>query len=165
MINIKIPQGTRIYLTKKSVPYFCIKPNQVLLNDTLYLAYDVKINGEIIIPKGTLVIGNWITESLPNIAGQFQTKCIFFGNRQYNFFADSDVMESVTYYNGDEVGNVSHFSKLTHYNSSSNIRRRITRVKNQTRTLSDDYRDTIYLEINTREIPATIMSDFTVGIE
>lgn len=158
MNNIK--SGTRIYLTKKNAFPLYIQPNKTLTNDNLYVAYDVRIDGDIVIPKGTRVIGNWVTESNPDYAAQLQVTTIYLGKTGLPFQADSDVIQDITEYNNNEVGNVGYLYKQNQYRAESNITRRIVDINCRAKTLFDDNCDTVYIEIFTKEIPVTLISDF-----
>lgn len=160
MVIKKIPAGTRIYLTKKYNPVLCIQPDKTLVNDNLYVAYDVRIDGQTVIPMGTRVIGDWVTESSPSIAAQLQlTKIYLYGSGQ-QITADSDVIEAITEYNNCEVNNAGYLYKLNQYRATSNITRRIAKFHCKIKTLLDDNRNTIYLEIYTKEIPVMLTTDF-----
>ncbi|XWV24633.1 hypothetical protein QJ856_gp1151 [Tupanvirus deep ocean] len=160
MVIKKIPAGTRIYLTKKNNHTLYIQPDKTLVNDNLYVAYDVRIDGETIIPKGTRVQGDWVTESTPTIAAQLQITKIFLQSSGQPITADSDVVEAISEYNNNEVNNASYLYKTMQYRATSNITRRIVNFYCKIKTLLDDRRDTIYLEIYTKEIPVTLTSDF-----
>lgn len=160
MIIRKIPEGTRIYLTKKKPYILHIQPDKTLINDNLYVAYDVRMDGRTIIPKGTRVVGDWVTESSPTIAAQLQVNRIYLQGSERQFMADSDIIETVTAYNNSEVGNANYLHKKNNFMSTSNITRRIANVKCCTRTLLDNNPDTPYLEIDTKEIPVTVTQDF-----
>lgn len=160
MVINKVPAGTRIYLTKKQPYILYIQPDKVLQNDSLYVAYDVKINGQLVIPRGTRVVGDWITESYPSIGAQLQVTKIYLNGSEQEISADSDVMEVVTDYNNHEIKNTNFLYKQKQFKSTSNIIRRIVKVGHHTRTLFDNKRDILYLEINTKEIPVTLTKDF-----
>lgn len=160
MVIKKIPAGTRIYLTKKNSFPLYIRPGKTLINDSLYVMYDVRIEGQLIIPKGTRVLGDWVTESSPCIAAQLQVKRIYLDCEGQDISADSDVIESTTCYNCREVNGTCHLYKQNQYRAESNIVRRIAKIPCQPKVLFDDNRDTIYLEIFTKEIPVTITLDF-----
>lgn len=161
MVIKKIPAGTRIYLTKKNPYMLYIKPDKILINDNLYVAYDVRIDGRIVIPKGTRVIGDWVTESNPNIAAQLQLTRIFLhGGAGQQIKADSDVINSIADYNNVEVKDAGYLYKQNQYLASSNITRRIANIRCRVKTLLDNNRNSIYLEIYTKEIPVIVLSDF-----
>jgi hypothetical protein len=160
MVIKKIPAGTRIYLTKKYNPVLYIQPDKTLVNDNLYVAYDVKIDGQTVIPKGTRVVGDWVTESSPSIAAQLQLTRIFLSGSGQEIKADSDVIEAVSEYNDREVNNAGYLYKLNQYRATSNITRRIAKFQCKIKTLLDDNRNTIYVEIYTKEIPVTLTTDF-----
>jgi hypothetical protein len=157
---IKIPAGTRIYLTKKKNHTLYIQPDKTLVNDNLYVAYDVRIGTLTIIPKGTRVMGDWVTESRPSIAAQLQIKKIFLQGSGQDIMADSDVIEAISEYNNKEVDNAGFLYKINEYRSPSNIIRRIASFHCRVRTLMDNKRNSIYLEIFTKEIPVTLTMDF-----
>jgi len=156
----KIPAGTRIYVTKKKQYTLYIQPDKTLTNDSLYVAYDVRIDGCTIIPKGTRVTGDWVTESCPTIGAQLQIKHVYLQGSGQQFLADSDVIEAMTDFNHDEIGGASFLYKQKQYQSISNITRRIAKMGCCIKTLFDNNRDTIYLEIITKEIPITVTTDF-----
>ena len=156
----KIPIGTRIFLTKKRKDPLYIRPDTTLQNDNLYVAYDVRIDGVTVIPKGTRVIGDWITESDPTIAAQLQIKRIFLDRSGQDLSADSDVIEATTLYNGEEIDNANNLTRVSHYRSTANVMRRIVNVNCCVTTLFDTKLNAIYLEIFTKEIPVTLLHDF-----
>lgn len=160
MVIKKIPAGTRIYLTKRQSHTLYIQPDKILTNDNLYVAYDVRIGGVTIIPKGTRVVGDWITESIPAIAAQLQLTRIFLQGSGQEISADSDVIEAVADYNINEVNNANFLYKINQYKSTSNIVRRIANVHCQIKTLPDNNRNLLYLEIFTGEIPVVLTQDF-----
>jgi hypothetical protein len=160
MLVKKLPVGTRLYLTKPKNKELYIQPNKTLVNDNLVVAYDVRNNGEIIIPKGTRVLGDWVTESYPTVAAQLQLTKIFLDGIMQPIAADSDVIEAITTYNNEEVNNASYLYKLNQLKMQSGTTRRITNVQCNVKGLKDNHLDTIYLEILTKEIPVTIVSDF-----
>ena len=160
MMIRKIPAGTRIYLMKKKQLPLSIQPDKTLANDSLYVAYDVRVAGQTVIPKGTRVSGDWVTESIPTIAAQLQIKTIYLRGSGQPFYADSDVIEATTEYNNCEINNAPYLYKQLQYQASSNITRRIVDVQCKVKTLLDDNRNSIYLEILTKEIPVTLVMDF-----
>ena len=158
----KIPAGTRLYLTKKNNHILCIQPDMTLFDDIMYVAYDIKIDGKVAIPKGTRVVGDWVTESCPTHVAQLQLHKIYLKGSGQDFSADSDVLEDVSNYNSSELCGAEYMYKQLHYKSIANIMRRIIKSKFKTKTLADNNRDTSYLEINTKEIPASFTSDFII---
>jgi len=160
MVIKKIPAGTRIYLTKPYNHTLYIQPDKTLVNDNLYVAYDVRVDGQTVIPKGTRVQGDWVTESNPTIAAQLQLTRIYLQGAGQQITADSDVIEAVSEYNNNEINNASYLYKTLQYRATSNITRRIVNFYCKVKTLLDDHRDTLYLEIYTKEIPVTLTSEF-----
>ena len=160
MVINKIPTGTRIYLKKKIPHTLYIQPDKTLVNDNLYVAYDVKIDGQIVIPKGIRVVGDWVTESSPVISAQLQVSKIYLQGSGQQILADSEVYENLCVFNGDEIGNRGYFYKTNQYRSLSNITRRIIKSQLGCRTLMDDRRDSIFIEIPTSEIIVTLTADF-----
>lgn len=156
----KLPAGTRIYLTKKYHHPLYIRPDHTLGNDTLYVAYDVRSNGVTVIPRGTRVKGDWVTESRPVPVAQLQLTRIFLNPVGQEISADSEVIEDLSGYNRGEVDNVSHLYKINQYRSTSNLIRRIVDVNYYVKTLLDEDINTPYLEIYTKEIPVTLTEDF-----
>lgn len=158
---IKLDVGTTIYLEKK--PNFntlSIKPDKILNNDSLYVKYDYKINSQIIIPKGTRVIGDWVTESVPEVGAQLQVKQIFLCDGGQEFLADSDFITSCTFYNNKQTKNASHLYNQYNYKSVANINRRIVNIHSKPITLPDSKLNTIYIEIPVDEIPVHLIKDF-----
>ena len=160
MVIKKLAEGTRIYLKKKKPFPLYIQPDKTLVNDTLYVAYDVRENGITVIPKGSRVIGDWVTESRPTIAAQFQLTRVYINGCGQDIKGDSEVIEATSDYNDREVCNVGHLYKQLEYRGSSNIKRRIADIGCRVKTLLDNHLNTIYLEIFTKEIPITLTQDF-----
>ncbi|AKI80323.1 hypothetical protein QJ850_gp376 [Acanthamoeba polyphaga mimivirus] len=155
----RIPAGTRLYLTKKKYNKFYIQPDKTLVNDNLFVAYDVKIGGVIAIPQGTRVLGNWVAESSPSIAVQLQlTKIFLYGSGQ-NISADSDLVETLVDYNSDEIDCAPYLYKIHHFKSPAGIYRRIVNTKCRSKILTDNNRNSIYLEVNTKEISVVLNED------
>lgn len=158
----KIPAGTRIYLAKKNRCYMSIKPDMVITDVTLYVIYDVRINGQTVIPRGTRVSGDWVSESLPTIAAQLQINKIHFPTGTMDFFADSDVYESVTFYKNSEIGeNTYNLSGIGNKPITTNTFRRIVDIDCKIGILQDANPSTIYIEIPTSEIAVDLIQDFT----
>lgn len=156
-----LPAGTRIYLTKRRNNHvICIQPGSTILNDTMYVKYDVKCDGAIVIPRGTRIVGDWVTESAPTVAAQFQANQIYLHPAGQSIMADSDVIDSKCIYNSAEVSDAAVMYKINRYRSSSNVKRRIVKIGCRVKTLLDNNRKTTYLEISTVEIPIILSSDF-----
>lgn len=162
-MSIKIPIGTRMYLRKRRPFKLYIQPDKNILNDSLYVAYDVRIDGITVIPRGTRVLGSWITESCPCIAAQFQVDRIYLKGSGQITTADSDLFEGITEYNANEICNAPYLYKIMDYYSPANILRRIVKASCQVQVLYDRHLNTPYIEITTKEIPVTFTSDFIIN--
>jgi hypothetical protein len=169
-MSITVPIGTRLYLTKRKDPSYAlyIKPDRVVPNEELFVAYDVKIGTITAIPKGTRVIGNWITESTPVLAAQFQAHTIFLTNKGLEFHADSVPIQTITIVDPAEVGDATLIIKEADYISPARVLRRIVTVRCRTFALLDDISPAdipngTYLNINTTEIPATVIANFIIN--
>ena len=150
----QLPTGTRIYLKKKDKPHMFIQPDKILPDDMLYVAYDVRVNGETVIPRDTRVIGNWITESRPTIAAQLQVKQIILSGSEHSFNADSEVIEPVKLRTGAE--GLSYVNRKT---TSKCLQPRVLpNMPCCMRTLEGSVIP--YLEIPTSEIPVTLKHPF-----
>ena len=161
-MTITIPAGTRIYLTRFPPYRFNIQPDKTILNDSLYVLYDVRVNGLTIIPRGTRVLGDWVTESDPTIAAQLQiTKIFLCGRVGQDICADSDLIGTITEYNAAEVNDADYLSNQLTYISTSNKIRRIIRRPCKVSVLLDYNPDTVYIQIFTKEIPVILIDDFT----
>lgn len=160
MVIKKIPAGTCIYLTKKNKYKLSIQPDKTLVNDNLYVAYDVRIDGETVIPRGTRVVGDWVTESYPNISAQLQLTRIFLYGDGQEISADSDVIEATTEFNNNEINGTAYLQQMAKYRASSGIVRRIVHLQCKVKTLLDNCYNVNYLEISTKEIPVYLTCDF-----
>lgn len=161
-MTIKIFAGTKIYLKKKHPFKLYIKPNKNLFNDTLLVAYDVKHEDKIIIPQNTLVIGNWITETHPTIAAQFQINYLCLNDEKIPIVADSDLYEAISAYNQCEIHSAPYLYKIMDFKSPSNLVRRIVKANCQIKVLFDDNLNSLYIEIPTREIQTTLIEDLCI---
>ena len=95
------PDNLRFFLSNKNKTKLFIKPDTILFNNKLYVIYDCLVNGQIIIPKGSTVIGDWITENDPPSA-QLQLTKIFINGVEYPISAFSLVFEKIIYGNSLE---------------------------------------------------------------
>jgi hypothetical protein len=163
-MSIKVPIGTRIYLTRPRPHNFYIQPDTILLDEFMFVSYDVRIDGRTVIPRGTIIVGDWITESDPCFAAQFQATKIIFRNFGKRISADSEIIESVSAYNNCEVYNSRYLYKTLDYISVANIRRRVVDVQCDVKCLPDHRIDSLYLEICTKEIPLILTRDFYLKI-
>lgn len=140
--------GTWIYLKKKSGHELYIQPGNVLCNDSLYVAYDVKCRGHVVIPKNTRVIGNWITEDDP-IAAQLQVTRIYLHGSGQQLCADSDIIQATDIINDDSC----HIREVHDYKSLSGITRKLTNNTNEGE-------QTLFITIFTKEIAVMLIQDF-----
>lgn len=161
-MTIKISAGTKIYLKKKYPFKLYIKPTKNLFNDSLFVAYDVKNEDKIIIPKDTIVIGNWITETLPTMAAQFQINYVCLDNNKIPIVADSNLYECISAYNQCEIRNAPYLYKIMDFKSPSNLVRRIVKANCQVKILFDDNLNSFYIEIPTKEIQTTLIEDLHI---
>lgn len=159
-----LPAGTTIYLTKRPPFELLLEPGANLYNDTLYVAYDVKDGTQIIIPKGTPVKGDWITEYLLSglPVAQLQLRSIFLYGNSNNVRAISPVSlyDTTSLYNKAEVENSKNFKRTKTYRSTANLIRRFVDVKCKSKVLMDRNPNDAYVRINTKEIPVTLLQDF-----
>jgi len=157
-----IPAGTRMYITSSRPHNIYIQPDTTLIDEVMHVRYDVRIDGQTVIPRGAIIIGDWVTESIPSIAAQFQSKQIQYANIVKDIRADSEVIEAITEYNHGEVNNASHLRKTLDYISVANIRRRVINFQCKVRILTDYILNSVYLEIFTKELPIVLLEDFNV---
>lgn len=163
--------GTRIYLTRThpNIQYtdlgdlLALRIDKNFLKDILYVLYDVKVGTLVVIPKGTAVMGDWITESSPHVAAQLQITDIFLDRLRFPVDADSEIYHHKGLYGACDVRNVNHVQGLLTYRSTANILRRIAKVRCRTQILEDDFLDDqlLYINVPTNEIPVTLLDDFT----
>jgi len=141
-----------------------LRVDKNFLGDILYVLYDVKVGARVVIPKGTAVLGDWITESYPCVAAQLQVTDIFFDGIRFPVAADSEIYRNLTLYGRHDVHNANHVDGLITYRSTANICRRIVNVRCRTKVLFDDERrdQLLYLRIDTNEIPVTFLDDFVI---
>ena len=161
-MSLLIPAGTKIYLTREPPYELYIKPDTTLANDTLYVAYDVKIDGAIVIPRGTRVIGDWITETTPTIASQLQLTKICLNGGSHTITADSEIFEVLSEYNSAEVNGTNVFTQTLSYQSVANIRRRIVKFPCQIKVLLDEQLNTQYIQIFAKEITVSVLADLVI---
>lgn len=161
MIIKRIPAGTRIYLTKDKSNYFYLQPGKIYVNDNLYVVYDVKIDGKIVIPRGTRVTGRWITQSVPEPAAQLQLEKIYLSGAGQNISADSEVLTTVrNFKKRHNINNKPFLYKQKHWNSINSVNS--TNIINHAvykNSCNPTNIGTSYLEINSNEIPVILTED------
>lgn len=157
-------KDTQIYLTKINPGHeLSIKLDTNLLDDTLHTLYDVKVGTNIVIPRGSKVKGNWISETVPVIAVQLQLTSICIDGGWVPIMADSEIFRSTTLYNINEVHNANNIRRLLTFKSTANIIRRVVDVRCQTKVLPDTlllHDGELYVSIFTDEIQVTLLKDF-----
>ena len=163
MVVKRIPAGTRFFLTKRLKSNLAIQPGKTIINDSLYVAYDIRVDGFTIIPKGTRIIGNWVTDKCPMAAQLQVTKVYLYGSGQ-ELYADSDVYETCTEFNRREIDNSPYVLELNQYKSQSNLVRRVAKFQHRTKMLTDERLNSAYISINTKEIAMTLTQDFEYEI-
>ena len=161
-----IPAGKTIYLTKNNCDILYIKPGKTVINDTMYVAYDVKIGDLVVIPKGTRVQGDWVTEHTPELAAQFQLTSIYFPIpnsfqfTRHHITGDSMIIARSAAFNLQDVEYHDYFYQKATINMSKSVTHRIVEIGHKTKTLDDSILDTVYVEIDTKEISVILSSDF-----
>lgn len=149
--------GTRIYLTNPK-KLLSILPGESLARDSMYVLYDVRSSGKTIIPKGTRVLGDWVTDTAPN--AQYQAKEIFLLRSSQPFAADSVVIDTTTFYDSNELDGRSIVYQYNRVSNQSTIPRRTITYDNITKPLEDVVANVQYLIIDRTELSMTLTSDF-----
>src|SRR5579872_2498836 len=156
-MTIVVPAGTKIYLSREPPHEIFLKPDTTLVNDMLYVLYDIRLSdGTPIIPRGTRVTGDWVTESTPTISAQLQLTKLCLNGNSYTVSADSDVFESLTQYNNTEVNNSNVVQQVLFYQSTANVMRRIVKFPCMIRVLLDERLNTEYIQIFAKEVSVTL---------
>jgi len=165
-MSITIPRDVQIYVTKTTPGVaLSVRLDTTLVDDTLHTLYDVKMGTDVVIPRGTRVMGNWVTESEPVPAIQLQLTKICFDGGWIPIKADSNVFETVTFYNRHEIHNPKSVRRLLTYKSTANIYRRIVNVRCHVTTLPDNFDPNFeipYMNIHTDEIPVTLLENLVI---
>lgn len=136
--------GTRIYLTRAPYLTINIKPGTIVLEDILFVLYDVKIDDCVVIPRGTMVIGDWVTEAYPIPSAQLQLTKMFLCE-EFKICADSDIYEAPI---DDVIPDVLDLNPVT----------RVVRLPWRVHMIMDGPLGP-YLEIDGKEIPVTLTMD------
>jgi hypothetical protein len=160
MLIPKILEGTCIFLTRKHKCNMYIQPGKTIIEDNLYVAYDVRVDGITAIPKGTRVIGDWVTTFEPEIGAQLRIHWIFLSGSGQEIQGDSDVFRKLSFYDSREVAKIPFMDKTKKCKSVANIVRRSATVGLHSKTLLDNRCDLTYIEIDAREIPVYLTRDF-----
>lgn len=159
-----IPAGTRIYLTRVVPHKMYIRPNKTLVDDVLYVAYDVRLGGQTLIPRGTKVVGDWVTESDPEIAAQLQlTKILLNPQGPYvPISAASDIIPYSRAFNLNELEGADYFFLLNDKKIINSTNSLIAQISYKKVSLLNSKPNTIYLEIDTRELEVILTDDFAI---
>lgn len=159
-----IPAQTILYVYNIPNYELCIKPGSII-TDTVYLLYDFKIDGVVVLPKNTKMTGSWITESVTNKA-QLQIDKIYFNNNcnvtSYDFVADSNTYSGTVLFNDVEVNNAISIRKKIDYYPSTYVHRRIVKINCGDVILLDNDLNSTYINIFTGEIMITLLDDFVL---
>lgn len=133
----------KIYITNDKKANLCIKPGSNFIDESFYIKYDVKINGEIIFPKYSKIYGRWISEEKPCKIAQFEIISI----NDVNVIANSLIFSELIKLCGHEINYMNNFY-LTLYENQYLTRM----IINGKKIMSGDFYDTDYIKINTSEI-------------
>lgn len=155
--NHMIPSGTRIFLTRKPDRPFCIRPDTILHDDALFVTYDVLIDNVVAIPRGTRVLGDWITESIPEIAAQFQIHTIFLTKAGQKIQGDSALFNHTVQFNYQHVNGITHMN-LLHDNANSSTK--FVSVNGKQRAITNIAPTVTFIMIPTQEISVILTSAF-----
>ena len=159
-----LPAGTRFYLTKYANKIMSLAPDDAILSQNMFVAYDVRMGGSTIIPKGTRVVGDWITESategVPMSTAQFQAHEIYLQRSAQEILADSDVFQDNTYYNRDELEGSVVVYQCAPVRTRCQIPRRSIQCNCKIKILEDKTPDSQYIVVDTTEVPMTLLEPF-----
>jgi hypothetical protein len=156
----KISADTRLYLTRRPAVKMYIRPDKNIPDNNLYLLYDLRVNGVLVIPNGTRFSGTWITENDPEIAAQLQLDTIYLTAEGQDFIGDSDIFNTITAYTSTEIGDADVIFQKMQKKTASNLVRRHVNYDNKNIILTDNNCDAIFIEIPSAEIPITVTQDF-----
>lgn len=145
--------GTNIYLRKLRGSTFTVKPDTDILDDDFLVAYDVRINGETVIPRGTKMMGNWINTTTPTVTIELQITKVHYDNMWLPFHAASDVIYAIAKPNNVE----SHLNKVLA--ACSNMSELYDPLCKVTIELIED-RDELVMNVSMNEIRVVMSEDF-----
>lgn len=156
-----LPASTIIFLTRNPANELLIKPDTMFVGDTLVVAYDVKVDCMVVIPKGTRVSVTWTTKTVNEELGLYtvsvQTDSIFINGREYEMDASSGdaLFNSTIRLSGIDVGFKSYFYK------NRNINQRFITVNNLVRPVAVGG-ESVYIRVPTNEIAVRLNSDLYI---
>jgi len=159
--QIVLPEGTALYVSRCTPYPIYLLPETVYPQDVLYLAYDLRHQGEVVLPRGTQMTGTWIAEQAPELSAQLQIISLSLRDREYPCFADSDVFLEKTQLNGAEVEYVPFLEEKIQGRKGP-ARRRVVRYRNQDYALMDNHLDTIYLRVRTELVRVRLIRDLSL---
>lgn len=157
MIIKKIPAGYEIYVTKHNASYIYIQPGKKILSDSLYVIYDVKIDGYTIIPKGTRIEVNWVSEIHPEVAVQIQLTKIFLQGSGQNIIGQSDVMKHTIELDSIELENSPY---IIEYDCKFKSNNSLMKFNCNKKRLLINRKNSTYLTINAKEIKIILIEDY-----
>lgn len=152
-----VQAGSQIYVRRNNAEALYIQPGKEIIDDNLYVLYDVKVNGIIIIPRGTRIVGDWITTKNGII---FSAKKIFIEGIYQDLEAESYIYDNVVNFDSAEVRNAPYLELQKIYKSLANISRRFVVSRCKNKILFDNFAQTPYIEIPNKEISIIILEDF-----
>lgn len=153
------PIGTELYLKRDLSYTLYLKPDVTLKAQPFIVKYDCRINGITVVPRGTQVVGEWISLSVPSTKAYLKLTLICDSGSYRPISAVSGEYTNVALFNSIEVNNVSHLYNIMTEKSSANKIRRIVEISCQTKILVDRNVDSPYIEIPTNEIVVTLDAD------
>jgi len=161
-MNSTIPSETKIYLRRDQPYTLYLKPDVNLQNQQLIVKYDYRLNGVTLIPRGSKVICEWLSESEPFVSAHLSLNSICLNGALIDISAVSGDYQNVSYFNDAEVSNAPFLYNIMTEKSVSNKTRRIVEVNCRTKILYDRDVNTPYIEIPTNEIVVTLDDDLVL---
>lgn len=155
-----VPVGTRIYLTKRTNFNFVMPLDTAIIDDVFFVAYDIKINGIVIIPRGTRVWGDWVSEIDGDVNVQLQLSKIYLGGIPRAICADSEVISAAIAVPPIEPVSPS-IAALLNKQAVTNLYR-VPVGYCQCVVTYDPIAAVLWLNVRFRELPVTIIVDFII---
>jgi hypothetical protein len=147
--------GRRGYLTRPGGHDLYIKVGSHVDGEVLHVAYDIRVEGVTILPKGAIVIGDWITNEEDPTQAMFMTNEVFVEGQFQEFIADSDIYNEIHRFNADRLSDPSHFYLTSTHGANHRI---INKCRHM--TIRSNREGDPYIRIPAQEIPFTIVDSF-----
>lgn len=163
-----LPNSTTIFLTRKPNGTLLIKPDTTFQGDMLSVAYDVKYNGRIVIPKGSRANVTWTSQTIDpvnNLYGiSLDVNSVFVNGKEYPMNANSSqgIYNTIVRYDGLDTGFKPYFYQTREIRTNPKFTNRsFVKINNVNKQIPIGG-DMVYIKVPVTEVMVALNSELYI---